>query len=272
MPRPKKPLVYRHPALTRLTHWIWVACLLLLAGSGLNIFMAHPVLHVGEQSGFEFDNAVLAVGAVRGDDGVHGTVEIFGRRFETTGWLGVSDGMPRAVPSWASVPSFPDLATASVIHLFFAWLLVAVWILWLVASLANGHFRRDILIRWRHIQAVPKQVKEYAKLRIVPVTPYSALQRLSYAAVMLLLLPLMVATGLAMSPAAHAIFPPLEWMFGGRETARTLHFAGMTLLALFVLVHLAMVLLTEPINGLRGMITGWAYPPAARDEAADGET
>lgn len=271
MLRRGRPVVYRHSVITRVTHWVWALSLFFLAGTGLNIFMAHPVLYLGEQSGFEFNNAVLAVGAVRSDS-LEGVVEVFGKQFVTTGVFGVSDGMPRAVPEWASIPSYPDLATARVIHFFFAWLLVAVWLIWFIGSLVNGHFRRDIFPRWRHVRAVPKQIRRYVRLDIVAVTPYSALQRVSYASLMLGALPLMVLTGLAMSPAAYAIFPPLEWMFGGRETARTLHFVGLLALVLFFFVHVAMVLITEPINGMRGMITGWAHPTKKQQESANEKT
>lgn len=110
-----RAFVRRHGLGRRIAHWVWAVSLLFLATSGLNIFLAHPILHIGKQSGFEFDNAVLAIGAVRDAEGERiGVTEILGHRFETTGLLGVSNGVPRALPSWATTPSFPDLATARV--------------------------------------------------------------------------------------------------------------------------------------------------------------
>jgi thiosulfate reductase cytochrome b subunit len=86
---------------------------------------------------------------------------------------------------------------------------------------------------------------------------YNPLQKLSYLAVVLVLLPLMVLTGLTMSPAMDAAAPWLPHLLGGRQSARTLHFATGSLLVAFVLVHVAMVVLSGLANNLRSMITGW---------------
>ncbi len=82
------------------------------------------------------------------------------------------------------------------------------------------------------------------------------LQKLAYLAVALILLPLMLLTGLAMSPGMDAAFPVLLDMFGGRQSARTIHFIAATGIVLFVVVHLVMVLLSGVWNNLRSMITG----------------
>jgi thiosulfate reductase cytochrome b subunit len=268
----RRPLVRRHGLGRRLAHWVWAVSLLFLATSGLNIFLAHPVLHIGKQSGFEFDNSVLAIGAVRDADGERiGVTEIFGHRFETTGLLGVSGGHARAVPSWVTTPSFPDLATARVIHFFFAWTLVAAFALWLVAGLRDGHLRRNVLPRRSDVRGAFGQCRRYLRFDFREEGGYNPLQRVSYAVVLLVLLPLAVLTGLAMSPAAHAIFPALGPMFGGRETARTLHFVVMVLLAVFAVLHVALALLVRPSSGLRSIVTGWARAPAgeeARDDPA----
>ena len=82
------------------------------------------------------------------------------------------------------------------------------------------------------------------------------LQKLTYLAVIFVLLPMMVLTGLSMSPGMNAGFPWLPELFGGRQSARTLHFISASLIVLFVLVHVAMVLVSGPLNSLRAMITG----------------
>jgi thiosulfate reductase cytochrome b subunit len=82
------------------------------------------------------------------------------------------------------------------------------------------------------------------------------LQKLSYLGVAVALLPLMVLTGLTMSPGMNAVAPFLLDLFGGRQSARTVHFITASLAVLFVLVHLAMVLLSGVWNNLRSMITG----------------
>jgi thiosulfate reductase cytochrome b subunit len=88
-------------------------------------------------------------------------------------------------------------------------------------------------------------------------TSYNVLQKLAYLGVIVVLAPIVVLTGLTMSPAIDAAVPWLPDMFGGRQSARTLHFAGTVLFVIFVIVHVAMVLLTGVMNNLRSMITGW---------------
>ncbi|TNC61956.1 cytochrome b/b6 domain-containing protein [Rubellimicrobium roseum] len=261
------PLVYRQNVWTRLTHWIWAVALFLLLLSGLQIFNAHPALYIGEQSGFAFDNAVLVIGAEPHEAGpleprgeppppAVGTVTLFGQRFEATGLLGWSGGEARAFPSWATIPSYQDLATGRVVHLFFAWVLVATLLLWLLASTLNGHLR-EVIPGWRDLRALSGDIADHARLRLHYRRRYSVLQKLSYFGVLFLLLPGMVLTGLCMSPSFNAAAPWLLDVFGGRQTARTLHFVEMVLLVLFVVVHILMALLAGPLNELRSIVTGW---------------
>lgn len=258
---PERPLVHRQSIWTRATHWTWALCLFFLLLSGLQIFNAHPALYIGDQSGFQFDNSVLRIGARREGDELVGVTTIFGKSFETTGILGVSgpEGrlQNRAFPSWATIPSFQDLATGRVVHFFFAWILSATLLVWLVASLVNGHLRRDIVPTGGDLRRLPGDVADHARLRFRHRRSYNPLQKLSYALVLLVLLPLMIATGLAMSPGMNAAMPWLPELFGGRQSARTLHFVIMVLLVLFFVVHVVMVVAAGPINELRSMITGW---------------
>lgn len=263
-------LVYRQSAWTRVTHWIWALALFFLLLSGLQIFNAHPALYVGDQSGFAFDNAVLRLGATREGDTLKGVTTVLGTSFETTGVLGASgpDGQlqARGFPAWATIPSGRDLATGRVVHFFFAWVLAGTLLVWLAASLVNGHFRRDIVPKGADLKALPGDVADHARLRFRHGRSYNPLQKLSYAAVLIVLLPLMILTGLAMSPGFNAAVPWLPELFGGRQTARTVHFAAMVLLVAFFLVHIAMVVLAGPFNELRSMITGWV-----RVDDTDGE-
>ena len=255
---PAKPgkLIYRHSAWTRITHWMWAICLFFLLLTGLQIFNAHPTLYIGEQSGFGFDNSVLRIGAERTEQGPAGYTEILGTRFETTGVLGFSDGA-RAFPAWATIPSGQDLATGRVVHFFFAWLLFATLIVWLVASLINRHLPRDLVPGAKDIRNIPSDIANHARFRLHHKREYGPLQKLSYAVVLFVLLPMMFATGLAMSPGANAALPFLTELLGGRQTARTLHFLMMMLLVAFFVVHIVMVVLAGPFNEMRSMITGW---------------
>lgn len=258
----KGPLVYRQSIFTRLTHWVWVICLFFLLLTGLQIWNAHPALYIGQQSGFAFDNAILEIGAERGDDGnVRGVTTIFGHKFDTTGVLGVSDRNGRqnfvGFPSWATIPSIRDLATGRVVHFFFAWILVGTLAVWLVASLANRHLWQDIILKPRDLRDLPRDLLAHLRFRFEHRRRYSPLQKLTYFIVLVILFPSIILTGLTMSPGMNASWPWLLDIFGGRQTARTIHFLVMMLLVLFFVVHVAMVVLAGPINELRSMITGY---------------
>ena len=145
-PSPKAGrLIYRQSIWTRLTHWLWAISLFFLMLTGLQIFNAHPNLYIGDQSGFQFDNSILRIGAENTPSGPRGYTTILGAKFDTTGVLGLSGEpqRPRAFPSWATIPSYYDLGTSRVIHFFFAWILVVTLLVWLTASLLNGHAWRD---------------------------------------------------------------------------------------------------------------------------------
>ncbi len=222
---------------------------------------AHPALYIGDQSGFGFDNGILSIGTISDESGPRGVAELFGHRFDTTGVLGLSEGrggpVARAFPAWATIPSYHDLATGRVVHFFFAWLLTGTLLVWLAASLANGHLRRDLLPGLADLKRLPSDVWAHARLRFHHGRTYNTLQKLSYAGVLLVLLPLMVLTGLAMSPGMNAALPWLPELLGGRQTARTIHFAAMVALVLFFAVHMLMILAAGPLNELRSIVTGW---------------
>ncbi|MGE3308269.1 MAG: cytochrome b/b6 domain-containing protein, partial [Rhizobiaceae bacterium] len=212
---------------------------------------------IGDQSGFQFENHVLAIYSEQGDSGRVGVTEVFGQKFDTTGVLGVSDSRARAFPSWATVPSGQNLATGRVIHFFFAWVLVGTLIVWLVASLINRHLQRDLVPTLGDLKKLPRDMIDHARLRFHHVREYNTLQKLAYAGVLFVLLPVMILTGLCMSPGANAAMPWLPDLFGGRQTARTIHFVAMLLLVGFFLVHMLMILAAGPLNELRSIITGW---------------
>jgi thiosulfate reductase cytochrome b subunit len=266
----KKPLIYRQSLATRVTHWLWAVSLFFLLLSGLQIFNAHPSLYIGKQSGFGFDNAILEIGAENTDDGPEGYTKLFGHRFETTGLLGLFQterGLDvKAFPGWATLPSYQDLATGRIIHFFFAWVFAATLFAWLVASIVNGHLRRDLAPRGADIRALPRDIAAHLRLRFSHTGRYNTLQKLSYFVVLFILMPLMILTGLSMSPGGNVIFPFLPDVFGGRQTARTIHFTIMVLLIAFFVVHIVMVLAAGPLNELRSIITGW-YRADPVDEA-----
>jgi thiosulfate reductase cytochrome b subunit len=266
--RAKGPLIYRQSIWTRITHWVWVVCLFFLLESGLNIFNAHPTLYIGQQSGFtdlqsdgqHLDNAWLDIGAVNTDNGPRGQVTLFGHSFDSTGLgLGMS-GDPdqpdfRGFPASVTVPSYYDLATARVIHFFFAWLLVGTLAVWLIASIINRHIA-GIPPTPRDLRHLPRDVLNHLRLRFEHARQYNTLQKIAYSVVLFILFPLIVLTGLTMSPGVDSAWPWLLDLFGGRQTARSIHFLTMSALVLFFIIHIVMVILANPINELRQMITG----------------
>lgn len=261
-PATRGRLVYRQSIWTRATHWIWAITIFFMVTSGLSIFNARPDLFIGQQSGFGFNNAILDIHAERADNGgIVGITTVFGHRFDTTGVLGAS-GDPknpdiRAVPAWATVPSYYDLGTGRVVHFFFAWVLVATMLVWLSASLINGHFRRDILPGKADVRNFRRDLADHARLRFHHTRSYNVLQKFAYGGLLIVVVPVIVLTGLTMSPGVDASWPWLLDIFGGRQTARTIHFICMALIVLFFVVHILMVLAAGPINELRSIVTGW---------------
>jgi len=263
--------IRRHTATVRLTHWMNALCLFILLMSGLQIFNAHPRLYWGN-TGADAEPALMAIGTRKHDDGLHGLFRIGSLTVDTTGILGVSregdDLAERAFPSWLTIPSYYDLGAARHWHFLFAWLLAVNGLIYLAHGLVRGHIRRDLLpnadqLRPRHLW---REVRDHARLRFAKgdeARRYNALQKLSYLAVALVLLPLMVLTGLTMSPGIDAAFPFLPDLFGGRQSARTLHFITASSLVLFVAVHVAMVVLSGFWNNVRSMISGrYAIDPS----------
>jgi thiosulfate reductase cytochrome b subunit len=268
-----REILYRHRLATRVTHWINALCVAILVMSGLQIFNAHPRLYWGEVGAYG-DPAAFEIGAYDGEDGLRGVVRIGDLEFDTTGVFGVSNGAygraaVQAFPSWATIPSYRDLATGRRWHLFFAWLFAINMCVYFAFSIANGHFRRDLLpargeLRPRHVLI---EIVAHARLRFAKgeaAKRYNVLQKISYLAIILIVLPAMVLTGLSMSPGFNAAAPWLSDLLGGRQSARALHFVAASLVVLFVVIHLAMVLLAGPWNGVRSMVTGRYAVPAER--------
>jgi thiosulfate reductase cytochrome b subunit len=145
-------------------------------------------------------------------------------------------------------------------HFFFAWLFVVNGTFYLLYGLIGGHVRRDLVpSRW-DIRHIGRSVWDHLRLRFPKgeeAKRYNVLQKISYLAVIFLLIPLLILAGLSMSPRIDAGFPWLPALFGGRQSARTIHFICAFALLAFVAVHIAMVLLSGAWNNMRAMITGW---------------
>lgn len=264
--------IYRHTLVTRITHWINVVCMTILLMSGLQIFNAHPALYWGQQSIWE--RPVLAMGAMETASGrTTGVTMILGHGFDTTGVLGLSRENGRMVergfPAWATIPGPQWLAMGRLWHFFFAWIFVINGAIYVIVSLAGRHFWRDLLPTVVDLKHIARSVFEHLRFRFPhgeAARRYNVLQKLAYLIVALGLGPLIVVTGLTMSPRIDAGFPFLLTLFGGRQSARTIHFICAFSFLGFVLIHLFMVLVSGVWNNLRSMITGRYDLGEATDE------
>lgn len=227
----------RHALTTRLWHWINLVCLAILFMSGLNIFNAHPRLYWGQKGSW-------------GD----------------AAWLSLPD-----FPGWMTIPGYYSLADARMWHFFFAWVFAVSLALYMIVSLVNRHVQRDIAMSRREWR--PSTILDTIRSHLAfdfseHGAGYNVLQKLSYIVVIFVLLPLMIGTGLTMSPAMAANWEWLLSIFGGRQSARSIHFITCWLLVGFFIVHVTLVLATGPIQQLRGMITGKRPEPAHEEEPA----
>ena len=251
--------VYRHRLPVRISHWLNVPCLFILIMSGLQIFNAHPALYWGDRS--DRDKPLLSIRPMRSDDGaVKGITTILGYQFGTTGVLGYSSGSGRGFPAWATIPSATWLAMGRQWHLFFAWLFVINGVVFAGYGYASRHFKKDLLPTGPELAAIPQAVKDHLVLRHPKgneAKRYNVLQKLAYVSVIFGLAPLIVLTGLTMSPTIDTAFPWLLTLFGGRQAARTIHFIACFSFVGFIVIHVSQVILTGFFNNLRSMITGW---------------
>jgi thiosulfate reductase cytochrome b subunit len=270
-PVDKGEVVYRHSGAVRATHWINALVLLVLLMSGLQIFNAHPALYLGSKS--DFDAPVLAMRPMMHDNKIYGVTAVLGWDFDTTGVFGLGrhgNGYdPRGFPWWATLPGHQDLSMGRRWHFFFAWLFLFNGLTYLLWSLGSGHLQRDLAPSGRELKHIGASIWDHIRLRFPKgddAKRYNVLQKLSYLIVALVLLPLMLLTGLAMSPGMDAAFPVLLDIFGGRQSARTIHFISASLIVTFVVVHIVMVLITGVWNNLRSMITGrYVIAPAEKE-------
>jgi thiosulfate reductase cytochrome b subunit len=229
---PAKTVRPRHSAAVRVTHWITTLAFLALLVSGVEILISHPRFYWGE-TGNILTPALfqLPIPASRST---------------------VPTGFGYVLPDQNGWSRY--------LHFQSAWVAVLTGLLYVALGLLQGHFRKNLLparadLSWRGISLVIVR-----HLRLRPATEeawsYNALQRLTYLAVIFVLFPLVIWTGLAMSPGIAAAFPAAVAMLGGQQSARTIHFFVSVLLVLFLLVHVVLVSLSGFRNRMRAMISG----------------
>ena len=244
-----------HAGWVRASHWIGAASLLVLAVTGVFILMVHPRLYWGEA----------------GNDLMPALIELpISRNHRHGGW---TTPTPFAAGSGAPVSAsrtfdiFNQNGWGRSLHFLAAWCLAVPGLVYLLRGIAGGHFRAHLWPAARELapSAIWPSVVDHARLRIPPASGgprYNVLQKLAYSSVVFVAAPLMVLTGLAMSPAIGAALPWLPGAFGGYQSARTMHFVAFVALVLFVVVHLVMVV----ASGFRRQMRAMTFPGRAAPE------
>ncbi|HWU26736.1 MAG TPA: cytochrome b/b6 domain-containing protein [Rhizomicrobium sp.] len=261
---PEREQFYRHTGFVRLSHWINALCLLVMLMSGLQIFNAHPALYWGPIS--EFDHPFVSLYGEEDGTGniTKGVTQIGKWHFDTTGVLGASrvggQLTARGFPDWATLPGQQWLAMGRLWHFFFAWIFAINGFVFVGYALRSRHAQNDLFPTRMDFRHLGHEIVEHLRLRFPKgeaAKRYNVLQKLAYFSVIFGLGPLILLTGLTMSPTVDSAFPFLLWVFGGRQSARTIHFiCAFSFLAFFV-VHIVMVVLSGTWNNLRAIITGW---------------
>ena len=213
----------RHSALVRVTHWITALSFLGLFVSGIAILLAHPRLYWGE-----------------------------------TGAVGTPSLIDLPLPFVLGVPI---RGPGRYLHFLSAWVCVLTGLVYIISGAFTLHFRKNLLpaktdLAWSSIWRVISNHLHLKRPTEEEALTYNVLQRTTYLTVVFVLFPLVIWTGLAMSPAITSVIPQIVTVFGGQQSARTIHFFVAAALILFLIVHVAMVCLAGFKNRMRAMITG----------------
>ncbi len=238
-----------HARWVRGSHWIVTVSFLTLTVSGLVILMAHPRLYWGEV----------------GNDLTPALIELpVSRNYQHGGW---EQGVPFFTEPGSPVSAsrtyeiFNQNSWGRSLHFLAAWFLVLPGVFYLVTGVFSGHFWQRLVPRIA--ECTPRlfwqDLRRHVRLQILPATggpQYGLLQKCAYCTVIFFVLPLAAVTGLAMSPAITAAYPFLSSIFGGFQSARTIHFFTSVVLFLFLLVHVCMVVQSGFKRQLRAMTIG----------------
>lgn len=238
-----------HARWVRVSHWVATISFLALAFSGFVILMAHPRLYWGN-TGNDLTPALLELPISRNYR--HGGFESAQAIFQQP------DSPVTAIRTY---DIFNENGWGRSLHFLAAWFLAAAGAIYLGAGLVTRHFRRHLVPRrgeWTG-EAIARELRDHARLRIPAATggpSYGLLQKSAYSAVVFIALPFAAVTGLAMSPALSASVPFLPAVFGGVQSARTLHFASFAVLVAFLVVHLVMIVKSGFARQIRAMTIG----------------
>jgi len=223
----------RHSALVRVTHWITALCFVALLISGVEILISHPRFYWGETG-----------------------------NINTTPLFKIPIPSSRALVPTGYGYVLPDQnGWSRYLHFQTAWIVVLTGILYIIYSLLTAHLQKNLFPRkadfsWRVFSNEVASHLRFARPPAAEAWSYNLLQRIAYLFVILILFPLVIWTGLAMSPAFVSAVPAAVTAFGGQQSARTIHFFVTLALLLFLLIHIVMIGLAGFWSRTRPMITG----------------
>jgi thiosulfate reductase cytochrome b subunit len=225
----------RHSALVRVTHWITTLCFLALLVSGVEILISHPRFYWGETGN------VL-----------------------TPTLFKIPIPASRSMVPTGYAYKLPDQnGWSRYLHFQSAWIVVLTGLLYVISSVFSRHLRKDLLPgeadrSWPAFSRAVARHLRFVRTSEAEAWSYNVLQRVSYLFVIFVLFPLVIWTGLAMSPAFVSVVPAAVTTLGGQQSARTIHFFVSVALVLFLLIHVGMVFVAGFKNRMRAMITGRA--------------
>ncbi len=238
-----------HSRWVRISHWLGAVSVLTLAFTGFVILMAHPRLYWGDV-GNSLTPALLELPISRNHKNM--TFEVNTASFPDGG---------AAVSAVRTYTIFNQNGWARSLHFLAAWVFLATGIVYLLVALVSGHLRRNVLPRGREMRPglLWQDLRAHLRTPLAPARggpPYNLLQKCTYFIVVCLALPLAVVTGMGMSPAINAAYPFVSGVFGGSQSARTLHFGIFALLVLFLIIHIVMVARTGFRRQMRAITFG----------------
>jgi thiosulfate reductase cytochrome b subunit len=226
---PVQQTIPRHSAVVRWTHWLTVIAFIALVITGGELVISHPRFYWGETGNVNMKPLF--------------TIHIPSSR--------------DTVPTGYGYVMPDQNGWSRYLHFQAAWLLVITGVVYGTAGFWSGHFRKDLVpaagerswsAYWRALRGGGRDK--------AGVRSYNVVQRTIYLGVIFVLFPLVIWTGLALSPAFNAVFPFFVDVLGGRQSARTLHFFVSDLLVVFLVVHIVMIALAGFWSRMREMITG----------------
>lgn len=241
LPNSQLIAIKRHSVLVRITHWVTTVCFFALLLSGIEILISHPRFYWGE-TGNVLTPALFQIPI---------------------------PASRSAVPTGYGFVLPDQNGWSRNLHFQAAWIAVLTGLLYTVSLLFTGHLRKNLLPRgpdlsWRALSAAVATHARFQRPGEAEKWSYNVLQRLTYLVVIFVLFPLVIWTGLAMSPAFISAFSPAVTVLGGQQSARTIHFFVSVFLVAFVLIHVAMVCIAGFRSRMRAMLTGHATAPTKR--------